>query len=223
MADIYEDACRVNPSSFLDQKGTSLDLTSGEDGKADISFFPIHLTLILLWLPLTELSGSETDDDNTSPDIDDQHDYIPGVGMKPAGHDQTEDRPWPLLNVISFILLLLICCLLAVVVSMCLAVQQSIDQGQEKMGKVTKMEQMLTNELSIILEHHENLTNQMSLQMMSQEAMMKKLSVILQTQENITNGWGQQLKKLSPVGMEDRQIQSLSRSIIREFKQQWYG
>ncbi|CAH1237989.1 Hypp5496 [Branchiostoma lanceolatum] len=210
MADIYEDACRVNPSSFLDQKGTTLNLTSDEDGKA-------------------ELSGSESDDDNTAPDIDDQHDYIPGVGMKPAGHDQTEDRPWPLLNVISVILLLLICCLLAVVVSMCLAVQQSIDQGQEKMGKVTKMEQMLTNELSIILEHHENLTNQMSLQMMSQEAMMKKLSVILQTQENITKGWGQQLKKLSPVGVQDGQIKTLSRAIISEFQRQmmaksrWFG
>eukprot|EP00058_Branchiostoma_floridae_P015190 XP_002600678.1 hypothetical protein BRAFLDRAFT_67742 [Branchiostoma floridae] len=114
MADIYEDACVVNPASFSDKKGASLDLSSGGDDK-------------------TELSSSESDDVSTAPDVDDRHDYIPGIGMATA--NQSRARPCPVLNVISFLLLLLICCLLAVVVSMYLAVQQSINQGQEKMGK----------------------------------------------------------------------------------------
>ncbi|XP_035689731.1 uncharacterized protein LOC118425024 [Branchiostoma floridae] len=210
MADIYEDACVVNPASFSDKKGASLDLSSGGDDK-------------------TELSSSESDDVSTAPDVDDRHDYIPGIGMATA--NQSRARPCPVLNVISFLLLLLICCLLAVVVSMYLAVQQSINQGQEKMGKVTNMEQLFTNELSIILEHQENLTNRMRQQMMTQEAMMKKLSIVLEMQKNITSAWDQQIRKLSIPGGEDQQVKAMSRAIVAELwqkfiamkKMSWFG
>ncbi|XP_078702799.1 uncharacterized protein LOC144928394 [Branchiostoma floridae x Branchiostoma belcheri] len=212
MADIYEDACTVNPTSYPDEKsGPTLDLSPAAGGKTDVS-------------------SSECDESFPAPDIADHHGYIPGVGMATAG--QSPGRSGTLLKIVSFILLMLSCCLLAVVVCMCLAIQQSVDQEQEEMGKVTRMEQLLANDLSIILTRHENLTNQMSQQVMNQEAMVKKLSDILTSQENITGGWSQLMEKMSAIGESDEEhIKKLSSSIVREVMQQfmswrkhmWFG